>query len=364
MLSRHKIASPYTNRISIFTFGAGLAVAHHNTVHLFESDYYSFVSETGGTKDANMIGQHLYSTYSGLRDTDWFRLPSPIHDTLRPKEAVTENTEKVHKENEAHRGIFNKAYELGIIDNVGNVHYDESFTVDMVKAITYDPAKPATIKEAKNKYNDIIEKLKTGNVLFSLNPVNYMNATEVDKLRESYVRTYGAWKYTEQMLDVYNAAAAAIEECDNVMNREKDANKQLKALFDALFAGIIFKEKNFFRYVNSAGDNVNILNTLTIQDTTEQRYFFYYVLLEKFAALDEGQRAYIGKKAASAHADDIPDEHIDFLRKLKKHIAASIGAIDDYEAEFSGEDPDREADILKKYRKLRDMADNSLDLLE
>ncbi len=364
VLSRHKIVSPYTNRISIFTFGAGLAVAHHNTVHLFESDYYSFVSETGGTKDANMIGQHLYSTYSGLRDTDWFRLPSPIHDTLRPKEAVTENTEKVHRENEANREIFNKAFELGIIDNVGNVHYDESFTVDMVKAITYDPARPATIKDAKQKYNDIIDKLKTGNVLFSLNPVNYMNATDTDKLRESYVRTYGAWKYTEQMLGVYNAAVAAIEECDSVMNKEKDANKQLNAMFDALFAGVIFKEKNFFRYVNAGGDNVNILNTLSISDTTEQRYFYYYVLLEKFSGLDESQRGFISKRTAAAHADDIPDEHVDFLKKLKKHITASLSAIDDFEAEFSGEDEEREQDILKKYRKLRDMADNSLELLE
>ena len=364
VLSRHKIISPYTNRISIFTFGAGLAVAHHNTVHLFESDYYSFVSETGGTKDANMIGQHLYSTYSGLRDTDWFRLPSPIHDTLRPKEAVTENTGKVHRENEANREIFNRALEAGIIDNVGNVRFDESLTADAVKAITFDPQKPSTIKEAKQKYDEFINKIKNANVLFTLNPVNYMNAAELDKIREAYVRTYGAWKYTEKMLAAYDAAKAGIAECDGVMSREKDANKLLKAMFDALFAGVIFKEKNFFRYVNAAGDNVNVLNTLTIGDTTEQRYFFYYVLLEKFTALDESARGYIAKKALAAHSEDIPDEHIEFLRGLKKHVTASISAIDDMEAEFNEDDTDRGDDILRKYRKLRDMAESSLELLE
>lgn len=364
ILCKHKIISPYTNRISIFTFGAGLAVAHHNTVHLFESDYYSFVSETGGTKDANMIGQHLYSTFSGLRDTDWFKLPSPIHDTLRPKEFVTENTEKVHRENEAHREIFNRAVAAGIIDGVGNVRYDESITADTAGAVSYDPQKASSIKEAKQKYNDIIERIKSANVLFTLNPVNYMNAAETDKLREAYVRNYGAWKYTEQMLSAYDAAVAGIEKCDSVMNKEKDANKLLKGMFDALFAGVIFKEKNFFRYVNSAGDNVNILNTLTISDTTEQRYFFYYVLLEKYISLDDGQRAFIAKKAQSAHSEDIPDEHIEFLNKLKKHVTASIRAIDDMEAEFSGFDSEREDDIIRKYKKLREFAESSLELLE
>ena len=110
---RLDLDTPFRICVIYLGFGAGLAVAHHNTVHLFESDYYSFVSETGGTKDANMIGQHLYSSYSGLRDTDWFKLPSPIHDTLRPKASVTENSEKVHKENEANREIFNKAIEAG-----------------------------------------------------------------------------------------------------------------------------------------------------------------------------------------------------------------------------------------------------------
>ena len=364
VLCKHKIISPYNNRISIFTFGAGLAVAHHNTVHLFESDYYSFFSEKGGAKDVNMIGQHLYSTFSGLRDTDWFRLPSPIHDTLRPKEFVTENTEKVHKQNEANREIFNKAQETGIIDEVGAVHYDEKLTAEAVKAITFDPSKPSTIKEAKQKYTAFAESLKNAPVLFTLNPVNYMNATDTDKLREAYVRTYGAWKYTESMIAAYDAAMAALEECDGVLNKEKGANKLLKGMFDALFAGVIFKEKTFFRYTDSSGDSVNILNTLSIGDTTEQRYFFYYVLFEKYCALDETKRAYISKKAQAAHADDIPDEHIEFLRGLKKHITASIKAIDDYDAEFSGEDEEREQDILKKYRKLREMADSSLELLE
>ena len=364
VLCRHKIISPYTNRISIFTFGAGLAVAHHNTVHLFESDYYSFVSETGGTKDANMIGQHLYSTYSGLRDTDWFRLPSPIHDTLRPKEFVTENSGKVHRENEANREIFNKATEAGIIDAIGNVHYDEKLTADAVRAITYDPQKASTIKEAKQKLDSIIENIRSAPVLFTLNPVNYMNATETDKVREAYVRTYGAWKYVEQMLGAYDAAVAAKADCDGAMNKEKDANKLLKAMFDALFAGVIFKEKNFFRYTNAAGDNVNVLNTLTVSDTTEQRYFYYYVLFEKFCELDDSQRAYIAKRTTIAHSDDIPDEHIEFLRTLKKHVTASVKAIDDMEAEFSEYEADRGDDILKKYRKLREMAESSLELLE
>lgn len=364
VLCRHKIISPYTNRISIFTFGAGLAVAHHNTVHLFESDYYSFVSETGGTKDANMIGQHLYSTYSGLRDTDWFKLPSPIHDTLRPKEFVTENSAKVHRENEAHREIFNRALEIGIIDPVGNVHYDEALTAEAVNAVTYDQQKASSIKEAKQKFDEIMNRAKSAPVLFTLNPVNYMNATETDKIREAYVRTYSAWKYVEQMLDAYTAAEAAKEACDGAMNREKDANKMLKAMFDALFAGVIFKEKNFFRYVNSAGDNVNVLNTLTIADTTEQRYFYYYVLFEKFCELDDSQRAYIAKRTQIAHSEDIPDEHIEFLRTIKKHVTASIKAIDDMEAEFSEYETDRGDEIIKKYKKLREMADSSLELLE
>ncbi len=364
ILCKHKIISPYNNRISIFTFGAGLAVAHHNTVHLFESDYYSFLSEKGGAKDVNMIGQHLYSTFSGLRDTDWFRLPSPIHDTLRPKEFVTENTEKVHRQNEANRAVFNRAQEIGIIDEVGAVHYDEKLTAAAVKNITFDPAKPSAIKEAKQKYTAFAESLKNAPVLFTLNPVNYMNATETDKLRWAYVRTYGAWKYTEQMIAAYDAAMAAMEECDGVLNKEKGANKLLKGMFDALFAGVIFKEKTFFRYTDASGDSVNILNTLSIGDTTEQRYFFYYVLFEKYCELDETKRAYISKKMQAAHADDIPDEHIEFLRGMKKHITASIKAIDDYDAEFSGEDEEREQDILKKYRKLREMADSSLELLE
>ncbi len=364
ILSRHKIISPYTNRISIFTFGAGLAVAHHNTVHLFESDYYSFVSETGGTKDANLIGQHLYSTFSGLRDTDWFRLPSPIHDTLRPKEFVTENSGKVHRENEAHRAIFDRALEAGIIDGVGNVRYDEKLTAEAVKAITFDASKPSGIKDAKQKYDEFMKNIKSANVLFTLNPVSYMNATDIDKIREAYVRTYGAWKYTESMLAAYDAAAAGIAECDSALNKEKDANKLLKAMFDALFAGVIFKEKNFFRYTDASGDVVNILNMLTINDTTEQRYFFYYVLLEKFTELDESKRSYIAKRALAAHTDDIPDEHIEFLKKLRNHVTTSIRAIDDMEAEFSEYEDNRADDILKKYRKLRDMADSSLELLE
>ena len=364
ILSRHKIISPYTNRISIFTFGAGLAVAHHNTVHLFESDYYSFVSETGGTKDANLIGQHLYSTFSGLRDTDWFRLPSPIHDTLRPKEFVTENSGKVHRENEAHRAIFDRALEAGIIDGVGNVRYDEKLTAEAVKAITFDASKPSGIKDAKQKYDEFMKNIKSANVLFTLNPVSYMNATDIDKIREAYVRTYGAWKYTESMLAAYDAAAAGIAECDSALNKEKDANKLLKAMFDALFAGVIFKEKNFFRYTDASGDVVNILNMLTINDTTEQRYFFYYVLLEKFTELDESKRSYIAKRALAAHTDDIPDEHIEFLKKLRNHVTASIRAIDDMEAEFSEYEDNRADDIIKKYRKLRDMADSSLELLE
>ena len=364
ILCRHKIKSPYTNRISIFTFGAGLAVAHHNTVHLFESDYYSFVSENGGTKDANMIGQHLYSTFSGLRDTDWFRLPSPIHDTLRPKEFMTENAEKVHAENEAHREIFNRAVAAGIIDGVGNVRYDENITADAVKKLGYDPTKASSIRDTKKKLDEYIETIRSAPVLFTLNPVNYMNATSEDKLREAYVRNYGAWKYTEQMLGAYDAANAAKDECDAVLSKEKDANKVLKEMFDALFAGVIFKEKTFFRYTNAAGDSVNILNLMTVPDTTEQRYFFYYVLLEKFTQLDESQRAYIRKSAQNAHADDIPDSHIEFLRGLKKHVTASIKAIDDMETEFSEYEDDRDQDILRKYRKLREMAESSLEMLE
>ena len=233
-----------------------------------------------------------------------------------------------------------------------------------MKAITFDASKPSGIKDAKQKYDEFMKNIKSANVLFTLNPVSYMNATDIDKIREAYVRTYGAWKYTESMLAAYDAAAAGIAECDSALNKEKDANKLLKAMFDALFAGVIFKEKNFFRYTDASGDVVNILNMLTINDTTEQRYFFYYVLLEKFTELDESKRSYIAKRALAAHTDDIPDEHIEFLKKLRNHVTTSIRAIDDMEAEFSEYEDNRADDILKKYRKLRDMADSSLELLE
>ena len=77
--------------------------------------------------------------------------------------------------------------------------------------------------ELNKKLDGIIESIRSAPVLFTLNPVNYMNATETDKVREAYVRTYGAWKYVEQMLGAYDAAVAAKADCDGAMNKEKDA---------------------------------------------------------------------------------------------------------------------------------------------
>ena len=53
-------------------------------------------------------------------------------------------------------------------------------------------------------------------------------------------------------------------------------------------------------------------------------------------------------------------ETVEIPRQTHEHL----WNLHDYEAEFSGDDEEREQDILKKYRKLREMADSSLELLE
>ena len=53
-----------------------------------------------------------------------------------------------------------------------------------MKAITFDASKPSGIKDAKQKYDEFMKNIKSANVLFTLNPVSYMNATDIDKIRE------------------------------------------------------------------------------------------------------------------------------------------------------------------------------------
>ena len=51
-LASNQITSPYTNRISIFTFASGISAAHHNTMHLYEEGYYEFAFNSSQSENA------------------------------------------------------------------------------------------------------------------------------------------------------------------------------------------------------------------------------------------------------------------------------------------------------------------------
>lgn len=363
-VSNNIIKSAYNNRISMFTYGAGISASHHNLMHLYEEGYYQFASASGGAKDVNMIGQHLYSSSSGLRDTDWFYLPSPLHDTLRPKSMITDTTEFVHKQNEEKRNQFNHARETGIIDNVGNVRFDEKITLAAIEAITFGENDIPAAKAAKAQLTKLVEDIKNAPVLFTINGMNYMNATEEDKIREDYVRNYGAWKYVEAMVEAYDAAVAKMSACDQVIDRENAEDGALKQLFDALSSRVIFREKTFFRYENKDGEKENVLNLLSISDNTEKEYFYYYHLLKKFCELEDNQRRYINRKAEKAHENDIPDEDIEIMKKIVAHVKESLAAVDDLEVELSSDNPSRNENIISKYKKLKAIAESSLAMME
>lgn len=360
------ITSPYKNRISIFTFAAGLSPAHHNLMHLYEEGYYSFAAE--GDRDINMIGQHLYSNFSGLRDTDWFGLPSPIHDELRPKEMITEKTAVVHAINQARRDEYEKARSLGIIDSNGIITDIPEITVADAEKLTYSGNDAAAAVKAKAALEELRSKLSpdsAGAKTYAINSMNYMNyanASAEDVLRETYIRNYGAWKYVKHMLSVYDVIDQAIETCSEIIEGQKSEKKELQAMFDALTARVVFKEKTFFRYTDNTGSPVNVLNLLKISENVERDHFFYYNLFEGFCALEKNQKIYISKKAEKAHADDIPDEDIEVMRKILEHTNASLQALDDLEIELPEVDEARNEKIIDTYKKLRDMAQSSLSL--
>lgn len=351
------------NRVSMFRFAVGISLSYHNNMHEYENTYYI-------TKQKNpdgMVGQHIYvdRTHSGGRD--WTQLSSPLYDEGRyDNQRTATGYAEVCRENGKHRDEFNRANNYGLIDlseGISKIRYRKDITIDDVNAVELDLTNAGSCKKAIESYKAIQDKLKetTGDAI-SIAPVKFLEATPEESMCAGYVTTYGAWKYLEAMLDIYETAQAGIDKATEAIESMKSGNKTFNEFFDALYTGVIYKEKTFYRYVNNKEEAVTLINTLKIEDTTEQKHFPLFALYNAFKELESNARTFISKKADKAHEEDIPDKDIEFVKDLSAEAKDSLRGLDDIDYELNELNSNKDA-IIDLYKKIVEKADTTIDLL-
>ena len=351
------------NRVSMFRFAVGISLSYHNNMHEYENTYYI-------TKQKNpdgMVGQHIYvdRTHSGGRD--WTQLSSPLYDEGRyDNQRTATGYAEVCRENGKHRDEFNRANNYGLIDlseGISKIRYRKDITIDDVNAVELDLTNAGSCKKAIESYKAIQDKLKetTGDAI-SIAPVKFLEATPEESMCAGYVTTYGAWKYLEAMLDIYETAQAGIDKATEAIESMKSGNKTFNEFFDALYTGVIYKEKTFYRYVNNKEEAVTLINTLKIEDTTEQKHFPLFALYNAFKELESNARTFINKKADKAHEEDIPDKDIEFVKDLSAEAKDSLRGLDDIDYELNELNSNKDA-IIDLYKKIVEKADTTIDLL-
>lgn len=351
------------NRVSMFRFAVGISLSYHNNMHEYENTYYI-------TKQKNpdgMVGQHIYvdRTHSGGRD--WTQLSSPLYDEGRyDNQRTATGYAEVCRENGKHRDEFNRANNYGLIDlseGISKIRYRKDITIDDVNAVELDLTNAGSCNKAIESYKAIQDKLKetTGDAI-SIAPVKFLEATPEESMCAGYVTTYGAWKYLEAMLDIYETAQAGIDKATEAIESMKSSNKTFNEFFDALYTGVIYMEKPFYRYVNNKEEAVTLINILKIEDTTEQKHFPLFALYNAFKELESNARTFISKKADKAHEEDIPDKDIEFVKDLSAEVKASLRGLDDIDYELNELNGNKDA-IIDLYKKIVEKADTTIDLL-
>ena len=360
---KHIAPSLINNRVSMFRFAVGISLSYHNNMHEYENTYYI-------TKQKNpddMVGQHIYvdRTHSGGRD--WTQLSSPLYDEGRyDNQRTATGYAEVCRENGKHRDEFNRANNYGIIDlseGISKIRYRKDITIDDVNAVELDLTNAGSCNKAIESYKAIQDKLKetTGDAI-SIAPVKFLEATPEESMCAGYVTTYGAWKYLEAMLDIYETAQAGIDKATEAIESMKSSNKTFNEFFDALYTGVIYMEKPFYRYVNNKEEAVTLINILKIEDTTEQKHFPLFALYNAFKELESNARTFISKKADKAHEEDIPDKDIEFVKDLSAEVKASLRGLDDIDYELNELNGNKDA-IIDLYKKIVEKADTTIDLL-
>ena len=360
---KHIAPSLINNRVSMFRFAVGISLSYHNNMHEYENTYYI-------TKQKNpddMVGQHIYvdRTHSGGRD--WTQLSSPLYDEGRyDSQRTATGYAEVCRENGKHRDEFNRANNYGIIDlseGISKIRYRKDITIDDVNAVELDLTNAGSCNKAIESYKAIQDKLKetTGDAI-SIAPVKFLEATPEESMCAGYVTTYGAWKYLEAMLDIYETAQAGIDKATEAIESMKSSNKTFNEFFDALYTGVIYMEKPFYRYVNNKEEAVTLINILKIEDTTEQKHFPLFALYNAFKELESNARTFISKKADKAHEEDIPDKDIEFVKDLSAEVKASLRGLDDIDYELNELNGNKDA-IIDLYKKIVEKADTTIDLL-
>lgn len=360
---KHIAPSLINNRVSMFRFAVGISLSYHNNMHEYENTYYI-------TKQKNpdgMVGQHIYvdRTHSGGRD--WTQLSSPLYDEGRyDNQRTATGYAEVCRENGKHRDEFNRANNYGIIDlseGISKIRYRKDITIDDVNAVELDLTNAGSCKKAIESYKAIQDKLKetTGDAI-SIAPVKFLEATPEESMCAGYVTTYGAWKYLEAMLDIYETAQAGIDKATEAIESMKSDNKTFNEFFDALYTGVIYMEKPFYRYVNNKEEAVTLINISKIEDTTEQKHFPLFALYNAFKELESNARTFISKKADKAHEEDIPDKDIEFVKDLSAEAKDSLRGLDDIDYELNELNSNKDA-IIDLYKKIVEKADTTIDLL-
>lgn len=360
---KHIAPSLINNRVSMFRFAVGISLSYHNNMHEYENTYYI-------TKQKNpddMVGQHIYvdRTHSGGRD--WTQLSSPLYDEGRyDSQRTATGYAEVCRENGKHRDEFNRANNYGLIDlseGISKIRYRKDITIDDVNAVELDLTNAGSCNKAIESYKAIQDKLKetTGDAI-SIAPVKFLEATPEESMCAGYVTTYGAWKYLEAMLDIYETAQAGIDKATEAIESMKSSNKTFNEFFDALYTGVIYMEKPFYRYVNNKEEAVTLINILKIEDTTEQKHFPLFALYNAFKELESNARTFISKKADKAHEEDIPDKDIEFVKDLSAEVKASLRGLDDIDYELNELNGNKDA-IIDLYKKIVEKADTTIDLL-
>lgn len=360
---RYITPSLINNRVSMFRFAVGISLSYYNNIHEYEEAYYVTKRESPD----GMVGQHIYVDGMHNGGRDWTQLSSPLYDEGRyDNQRTATGYAEVCRENGKHRDEFNRANNYGLIDlseGISKIRYRKDITIDDVNAVELDLTNAGSCKKAIESYKAIQDKLKetTGDAI-SIAPVKFLEATPEESMCAGYVTTYGAWKYLEAMLDIYEAAQAGIDKATEAIESMKSSNKTFNEFFDALYTGVIYMEKPFYRYVNNKEEAVTLINILKIEDTTEQKHFPLFALYNAFKELESNARTFISKKADKAHEEDIPDKDIEFVKDLSAEAKDSLRGLDDIDYELNELNSNKDA-IIDLYKKIVEKADTTIDLL-
>ena len=343
---RYITPSLINNRVSMFRFAVGISLSYYNNIHEYEEAYYVTKRESPD----GMVGQHIYVDGMHNGGRDWTQLSSPLYDEGRyDNQRTATGYAEVCRENGKHRDEFNRANNYGLIDlseGISKIRYRKDITIDDVNAVELDLTNAGSCKKAIESYKAIQDKLKetTGDAI-SIAPVKFLEATPEESMCAGYVTTYGAWKYLEAMLDIYETAQAGIDKATEAANLLLRNSKMFDEFFKALCTGVIYQDRAFYRYDDEQDNCICLLNMLRIQDSTEHRYFPLFALYRNFCDLGNDAREYIRQKS------DFAEKNIDIIKKLYTDVKTSLRGLDDLDYELDEFNGNKDA-IIELYKNI------------